>query len=295
MQAMSPLKPLDVFAKDYLTMAKEVAMQLAEKAVQHDVEAGLPIEEVAVLKESGLLLLPVPRQYGGAGATWPQLYKVVQTLANASGSIGQIYANHISLVHGPAAIGRLEQAEKYYYLTSEQNALWANALNTRDARLKMEATPYGFRVNGVKSFGTGVAVADINMIGAVMDGVETPMVFVIPGDRDGVSYHHDWHNMGQRRTTSGSYSFNDVQVSPEEILGPPPVPTSAFPTLIFLIAQLGKTYTYLGIAEGALNAAKDYTTLATRPWQTSGVDQASQDPYILQQYGELWAACQSAQ
>ncbi|NER82761.1 MAG: monooxygenase, partial [Leptolyngbya sp. SIO1D8] len=46
--------------------------------------------------------------------------------------------------------------------------------------------------------------------------------------------------------------------------------------------------------EGALNAAKDYTTLATRPWQTSGVDQASQDPYILQQYGELWADLQAA-
>ncbi|MEM1280362.1 MAG: acyl-CoA dehydrogenase family protein, partial [Cyanobacteria bacterium P01_H01_bin.152] len=70
--------------------------------------------------------------------------------------------------------------------------------------------------------------------------------------------------------------------------------TSALPALVFSIAQLGKTYTYLGIAEGALNAAKDYTLTQSRAWQGSGVDAASQDPYILQQYGELWAELQAA-
>ncbi|MBE7384211.1 MAG: acyl-CoA dehydrogenase family protein [Leptolyngbya sp. SIO1E4] len=294
MPAISPSKPLDIFAKDYLTVAQDVSAILAEQAAQHDAEAGLPIEEIATLKESGLLLLPIPRQFGGAGATWPQLYRVVQILANASGSIGQIYANHMTLVNVPAVLGRPGQDEHYYRLTAQSNALWANALNARDARLKIEATPEGFRVNGVKSFGTGVAIADFNLIGAAMDGAEDPVAFVIPGDRSGVSYNHDWHNMGQRRTVSGSYTFKDVQVSPDEILGPPPVPTSGFPTLVFLVAQLGKVYTYLGIAEGALNAAKDYTNLTARPWQNAGVDQASQDPYILQQYGELWADLQAA-
>ncbi|MEO0984161.1 MAG: acyl-CoA dehydrogenase family protein [Cyanobacteria bacterium J06639_14] len=294
MPATSTSKPLDILIKDYLTVAQDVATALAEKATQHDAEAGLPTEEVAALKASGLLLLPIPRQFGGAGATWPQLYRVVQTLAKASGSIGQLYANHIGLTHAAAAIGRPEQAAKYYQLTVQHNYLWANALNARDTRLKIEAAPYGFRVHGVKSFGTGVAIADLNLIGAVMDGVETPVVFVIPGDRQGVTYNHDWENMGQRRTVSGSYTFNDVQVSPDAIMGPPPVSSSAFPTLIFLVSQLGKVFTYLGIAEGALNAAKDYTNTQARPWLNSGVEHANQDPYILQQYGELWADLQAA-
>ena len=294
MQTVSSTQPADVFAKDYLTVAQEVAAAIAAEALGHDIDAGLPVEEVAQLKASGLLLLPVPREYGGAGASWPELYRVVQTLAGASGSIGQIYANHIGLVNAAVALGRPGQAEHAYQVTAQHNLLWANALNARDARLKIEAVGEGYRVNGVKSFGTGVAVGDINVIGAVMEGQEMPVVFIVPGDRDGVTYNHDWYNMGQRRTVSGSYYFNDVQVDPAEIVGPPANVTSALPALIFTIAQLGKTYTYLGIAEGALNAAKDYTLNQSRAWQGSGVEAASQDPYILQQYGELWAELQAA-
>lgn len=294
MQTTISSNTLNSLAKDYLTVANDVAAAIANHAIEYDTAAGLPTAEIAALKEAGLLLLPVPRACGGAGATWPQLYQVVQALASASGSIGQLYANHISLVNVAAAIGRPGQAEHYYQLTAQRNALWANALNSRDTRLTITATPDGLQAQGVKSFGTGVAIADINVIGACMDGVEDPVAFVIPGDRRGVTYNHDWHNIGQRRTVSGNYHFKDVAVSADEILGPPPVPTSAFPTLIFLVAQLGKVFTYLGIAEGALNAAKHYTNTQARPWQNAGVEKANQDPYILQQYGELWTDLQAA-
>jgi alkylation response protein AidB-like acyl-CoA dehydrogenase len=294
MQTTSPIAVTHIFARDYLTVAEEVAVNLAANGVQYDAEAGLPTEEISILKESGLLLLPVPREYGGAGATWPEMYRVVQILASGSGSIGQIYANHICLVNAAVALGRPGQAEQSYRLTAQHNLLWANALNARDGRLKLEANAYGFRAHGVKSFGTGVAVGDVNVIGAVMEGGDQPMVFTIPGDRQGVSYNYDWQNMGQRRTASGSYTFDNVQVNPEEIVGPPQDTTSAFPSLVFSLSQMSKVFTYLGIAEGALNAAKDYTLTASRPWQAAGVDQASQDPYILHKYGEMWADLQAA-
>jgi alkylation response protein AidB-like acyl-CoA dehydrogenase len=294
MQTTTLSTSLNVFVKDYFEVAQEVADAIAVNANQYDIEAGLPTEEIALVKAAGLLLLPVPREYGGAGASWPQLYRVVQILAGASGSIGQIYCNHIGLVNAAVPLGRPGQAAQAYQATAQQNLLWANALNARDARLKIETAPDGFRVNGVKSFGTGCAVGDLNVIGAVMAGVDMPIVFTVPGDRAGIHYNHDWHNMGQRRTVSGSYRFDDVPVSAEEIVGPPADTTSAFPTLVFTIAQLGKVYTYLGIAEGALHAAKTYTLTQARPWQTSGVEKASQDPYILQHYGELWAELQAA-
>ncbi|MEM6716713.1 MAG: acyl-CoA dehydrogenase family protein [Cyanobacteria bacterium P01_C01_bin.147] len=294
MQTVNSAQTYDVFVRDYLTVAQEVAAAIAAAAVGYDIEGGLPTAEVARLKASGLLLLPIPREYGGVGTSWPGLYKVVQILAGASGSIGQIYANHIGLVNAAVPLGRPGQAKQAYQVTTQQNLLWANALNARDARLKIEAVADGYRVDGVKSFGTGVAVGDVNVIGAMMDDSEVPVVFTVPGDRPGLTYNYDWHNMGQRRTVSGSYFFNDVFVSPDEIVGPPADVTSAFPALIFSVAQLAKVYTYLGIAEGALNAAKDYTLTQARPWQSAGVDAASQDPYILQQYGELWAELQAA-
>ncbi|PSN12892.1 monooxygenase [filamentous cyanobacterium CCT1] len=280
---------------DYLSVAAQVAERLAADAVNQDRSGELPTAEVEALKQSGLLLLPIPRQYGGAGATWPQVYQAVQALANAQGSVGQLYANHVSLVAVPEAIGRPGQAEHYYRLTAQHNLFWANAINGLDARLKITPAPEGgFRVNGVKSFGTGVAAADISLIGAMPEGGDQPLVFAMPKDRLGWAYNHDWDNMGQRRTASGSYRFENVVVNADELIGPPPVPESAFPTLIFLVSQMGKVFTYLGIAEGALKAARNYTISESRPWMFSGVESASQDPFILHRYGEAWVQLQAA-
>jgi hypothetical protein len=50
----------------------------------------------------------------------------------------------------------------------------------------------------LKSFGTGVVVADMRMFSAVQDGVEFPIFFVIPKDREGIRYNEDWMDeMGQ--------------------------------------------------------------------------------------------------
>ena len=279
---------------DYQAIAVNVAQALAENAVKRDREAGIPEEEIDILKKSGLLLLSIPQQYGGVGASWTEIYQVIKTISKADGSVGQLYTNHVSLVALGESGGRPEQAESLCRLTSYKNLFWANAVNGRDTRLKITPDGDNFLVNGVKSFGTGVAVGDINVIGAAQEGVETPIVFMLPKNREGMSYNYDWHNMGQRRTASGSYTFNNVRVTPDEILGPPIAPESAFSTAIFLVAQLAKTFVYLGIAEGALAAAKKYTLTHTRPWISSGVDRASADPFIMNHYGEFWTELQAA-
>lgn len=279
---------------DYRTIAAEAFSQLAATATERDMQAGAPDQEVQILRNAGLLKLPIPKAYGGAGAGWVESYQAVQTLAKADGSIGQLYANHICLVNMAQAMGRPGQAEQYYRLTATKNLFWGNAFNARDARLKIEPEGDHFRVNGVKSFGTGMVAADLRAITAMQDGVPMPIAFVIPKDRAGVVYNNDWHNMGQRRTASGSFTFNNVLVTPDELVGPPPNPNSAFMTLMFVVTQLSKVYVYLGIAEGALEAAKQYTLTSTRPWLTSGVEQAAKDPHILHQYGELWTELQAA-
>lgn len=280
--------------KDYKAIATALSQELAASAVERDCEAGIPDLEIQRLRDVGLLPLMVPREYGGAGATWVEAFKIVQELAKADGSIGQLYANHVNLSVVGQVVGTPAQAERYYRATAENHLFWANALNMRDTRLKIEPEGNHFRVNGVKSFGTGTVAADLRVIGAVQDGVPFPITFVLPKDREGVVYNDDWKNMGQRRTASGSYTFHNVLVTPDEILGPPPSPEGAFATFLFVVVQLTKVHVYLGIAEGAFEAAKEYTTTMTRPWITSGVDRASQDPYILHHYGELWTELKAA-
>ncbi len=280
--------------KDPIAVAASIARMLADSAVERDRKAGLPTKEVQYLKTAGLLPLVVPRQYGGLGATWGEAFKVVQTLSAAEGSIGQLYANQLILSVVSQTAGTPEQAERYYRATAEHHLFWGNAFNTRDTRLKIAPEGQHYRVNGIKTFGTGVAVADLRVFSAVQEGIDYPIVFILPREREGIIYNDDWDNMGQRRTASGSFTFQNVLVSADEVLGPPPYPESGFATVLFVVNQLAKTHVYLGIAEGAFEAAKTYTTTQTRPWITSGVDRATQDPYILHHYGELWVQLQAA-
>lgn len=285
---------LERVEKDYVITAVELSRELAESAVERDLRAGIPVEEIQRLRETGLLPLVVPKAYGGLGATWAEALKVVQTLSQADGSIGQLYGNHLNLTTLAEVSGTPAQADHYYRETAAHNLFWANAINTRDERLSIEPAGDQYRVNGVKSFGTGVIESDYRVFSAVQEGVELPVLFVIPRDREGLAYNDDWHNIGQRRTASSSFTFNQVYVAQDEILGPPPNPDGAFATFLGIVAQLTKTYIYLGIAQGALTAAKQYTLEQTRPWITSGVNSAAHDPYVLHHYGEFWVDLEAA-
>ncbi|NJL46630.1 MAG: monooxygenase [Leptolyngbyaceae cyanobacterium SM2_5_2] len=265
--------------------------QLSSSAVQRDKQSGLPEEEVHCLRASGLLPLVIPEAYGGVGANWVEALKVVQQVAKIDGSIGQLYSNQIILSMVPLINGNAEQADYYGRATAQHHLFWGNAFNTRDTRLTIEPAGEHFRVNGTKSFGTGAAIADLRIFSAVQEGIEFPIIFILPKEREGVIYNDDWDNMGQRRTASGSFTFHNVRVMAHEIIPPP---ATAFSTLLFVVNQLAKAYVYLGIAEGALTAAQGYTKTMTRPWLNSGVESATQDPYILHHYGDLWTQFQAA-
>ncbi|MEH1852618.1 MAG: acyl-CoA dehydrogenase family protein [Nostoc sp.] len=62
--------------KDYIDLATSLSKELAQSAVERDAKAGVPEEEINKLRESGLLPLIVPKQYGGIGATWIDALKV---------------------------------------------------------------------------------------------------------------------------------------------------------------------------------------------------------------------------
>jgi alkylation response protein AidB-like acyl-CoA dehydrogenase len=120
------------------------------------------------------------------------------------------------------------------------------------------------------------------------------LILALPTQREGVQLNHDWDNIGQRQTDSGSVSFNNVLIYPEEILGRRDETKQPFGTIRACLTQLNLTHIYLGIAEGALDSAKNYTRTQTRPWLTSGVEKATDDPYLLQHYGNLWVDLQGA-
>lgn len=280
---------------NYIALAKDLAAEFALTAIERDQRGGTPKQERDRIRESGLLKLVIPTSYGGIGENWITAFKISREFAKTDASIAHVYSYHNLSVIISHLLGSPEQKHLFYTETVRHNWFWCNALNPLDRRtfLAQEATHY--RLNGIKSFCSGSKDSDILPITATHQETGDFLVLAIPTQREGITIQDDWDNIGQRQTDSGSITFENVIVYPNEIFGSRTGNSKPFSTFRSLLTQLNLANIYLGIAQGAFEAAKNYTLPSSRPWLTSGVGSASQDPYILKHYGELWVDLQAAE
>ncbi len=281
-------------SQNYLDLAKSLAKEFAETAVVRDAKGGTPKHERDRLRQSNLLKLIVPTEYGGLGQSWITVLQITREFAKVDSSIAHVFSYHHLGVVIPHIFGSTEQKQRYYSETIHNNWFWCNALNPLDKRTTLTAENNYFRLNGIKSFCSGSQDSDILPITATHQETGELSIVVIPTQRQGVTVHDDWDNMGQRQTDSGSVTFENVLVYPEEILSSRDKPNQPFSTIRACLTQLNLANIYLGIAQGAFETAKTYTKTSTKPWLTSGVESATQDPYILQHYGKIWVDLQAA-
>ncbi|MBD2524939.1 acyl-CoA dehydrogenase family protein [Nostoc sp. FACHB-133] len=280
-------------SQNYLDLAKSLAKEFAETAVERDAQGGTPKHERDRLRQSNLLKLIVPTEYGGLGQSWITVLQITREFAKVDSSIAHVFSYHHLGVVIPHIFGSAQQKQRYYSETIHNNWFWCNALNPLDKRTTLTPENDYFRLNGIKSFCSGSQDSDILPIAATHQETGELNILAIPTQRQGVTVHHDWDNMGQRQTDSGSVTFENVLVYPEEILGSRDKANQPFNTIRACLTQLNLANIYLGIAQGAFEAAKTYTSTNTKPWLTSGVESATQDPYILQNYGKIWVDLQA--
>jgi len=273
---------------DYIALATALAQEFAKTAAERDAKGGTAKYERDRLRQSGLLNLIVPKEYGGVGETWIAALRIVREFAKVDSSIAHILGYHYLQVITPYVFGTPEQAERYYLATIRNNWFWCNALNPLDQNLTATPDQRNFRFNGVKSFCSGSVDSNVLVVSAYREDLSNSIVAVIPSNRTGITINGDWDNMGQRQTDSGSISFHNLLVLEDEVLTSPGPFSSPFTTLRTCLAQLNMANIYLGIAQGAFEVAKEYTTTKTKPWVTSGVESVTQDPYVLEHYGNMW-------
>jgi alkylation response protein AidB-like acyl-CoA dehydrogenase len=285
-------------AAEWIATAKDVAAKLAVDAVERDRGNATPYQEVQLLKDTGLVTLLGPAEHGGGGQTWDTAYRVTREIARADGSIGQLLGYHYLWAWAARLVATDDQISAVEELYTTSNFFFGGAVNPRDSDLTITEDGDNIVYNGHKSFSTGSKVSDLTVLEGILEGTEDHVFAIVPSEQDGIVFHDDWDNLGQRLTESGSVTITDVRVPWASAAGyvDRKFRPLTYNTLNVPAIQLVFTNFYLGIAQGALDAGLAYTRERTRPWPYGGDDKdaATEEWYILDGYGDLqaklWAA-----
>jgi len=285
--------------KSPLQIARALAADFALTAVERDGLGGTPKVQRDQLRDSGLLALIIPTEFGGLGANWQDTLLAVREIARADGSLAHVFGFQHLMLATVRLFSRPEQWQPWFEQTARLRWFWGNALNPLDTRNVCRPHEGWFEFSGKKSFCSGaldseMLIASANTVANATTGSGELVIAAIPTARSGINVIQDWDNIGQRQTDSGSVNFERVRVEPNELLTDPGPLSTPFSCLRPLIAQLILTNIYLGIAEGAFADARHYTLNEARPWHGAGVDSMADDPYVHGHYGEFWVQLESA-
>ncbi|MGW1894328.1 acyl-CoA dehydrogenase family protein [Streptomyces sp. NPDC002004] len=296
----------------WLQIAREVADDLATDAVARDRAGAVPSDEVARLREAGLLTLLVPAGHGGGGADWRTGYAVVRTVAAADGAIGQLLGSHYFLSTSARFFARPALATRIERQFAAEQWCWGGGVAGHEPSLTLTPARDGYVLKGHQGRAVGAGVADRLVVRAARSGTGEPLAVLVDPAHPGVVRGGDGDTFGQRLVAGDSVGFDSVPVAADDVFGslsPDVGVLSPFATLAAPVGRLVSVQLCLGIAEGVLAEAREYARAVTPPWERSLQPSwqhgtlptqpplqggPRQDPYALTAYGELAVAARSA-
>ena len=303
-----PSQALDASRRaDLDAVVSTLSARLAATAVVRDAAGGHAAAERQAIRDSGLLGLSIPPQFGGWGADWPTVLQVVRRLAQVDSALAHVLAFHHLQLATLALYGSTEQQHRHWRDTLKLGYFWGNALNPLDQRLLATEQAGGWLLHGTKSYASGSVGSDWLTISAHVthspawaDTAAAPegaamLVAVLPSQAAGVHVQADWDSFGQRQTDSGSVRFDHVFLRQADVLLAPGSAPTAHGSLRTPLAQLVLVNLYVGIAEGALAQGRDQLLAKPKPWFSAGVASALDDAVLQHRYGQLRVQLRAAQ
>jgi SfnB family sulfur acquisition oxidoreductase len=275
--------------QEALEVAHALAAEFRSGASQRDRERRLPWDEIEKFSASGLGGISVPRAYGGAEVSYRTLAEVFRVLCAADPALGQIPQNHFGILgvvaqHADAA----QKARIYADVLAGQRIGNAGpergTKNILEMKARLLETPGGYRLSGQKFYSTGALFAHWVPVKALDEQGRLLLVFVRRGT-PGLSIVDDWSGFGQRTTASGTVLLDNLAVAVENVL--PLYRLAEQAGIQGPVSQLIQAAIDAGIAEAAVDDAISFVRTRSRPWADSGVERASDDPYIIRDIGDL--------
>jgi alkylation response protein AidB-like acyl-CoA dehydrogenase len=277
---------------EWIKAARDLAASFRDLSNEADAHRRFPHEQQAALTASGLEKILVPEEYGGPGGTYMDQIKVSGILAEGDPCVAQMFHVHGIAVELVNLYADEDLKRELHARVLAESLRWTNAyseLSNKDIfNYSVTLTPVagGFRLNGKKFYSTGSLGGQEMYVTAVRsDSKQLTMCFVSV-DSEGLTIHDDWSGMGQVNTASGTTEFNDVFVPSNRVYDmsvDSPDPSDTFGPF----GQLAFSGIHVGIAKNALDDCVSHVRDRVRPWVHSGVDRATDDPYVRHTIGQM--------
>ena len=233
-----------------------------------DQQNEFPEDAVRKLGEMGLMGIPYPKEYGGAGLDILSYAIAVEELARVDGGSGVILSAHVSLGSWPIfAFGTEAQKQKYLVPLAKGEKIGAFGLTEPNAGSDAGGTETTavrkgdhYILNGGKIFITNAPKADTYVVFAVTTpdiGTRGISAFIVEKGWKGFYFGDHYDKMGIRSSTTAELIFDNVEVPAENLLGEE---GQGFKIAMATLdgGRIGVAAQALGIAQGAYENALAY-------------------------------------
>ncbi|HEU5139187.1 MAG TPA: acyl-CoA dehydrogenase [Bacillales bacterium] len=265
---------MDLTFTDEQEMMRKMVRDFAGKEIapiveNMDEEDEYPLEAIRKMGELGLMGIPIPEEYGGAGMDFTSYIIAIHELSKVSASFGVILSVHTSVGTNPILyFGTEEQKQKYvpklasgeyigaFGLTEPGAGSDAGSLTTRAVKKDDH-----YVLNGSKVFITNGEAADVFIVFARTNPDETGgsgvSAFIVDRDTEGFSIGKKEKKMGLNGSGTVEIVFEDAEVPVGNLLG---AEGEGFKIAManLDVGRIGIAAQALGIAEAALENATAY-------------------------------------
>ncbi|WP_411334153.1 acyl-CoA dehydrogenase [Metabacillus indicus] len=249
-------------------MVRDFAQAEIEPFVERMEKGEFPRDILRKMGSLGLMGIPVPEQYGGAGMDFTSYIIAIHELSKVSATVGVILSVHTSVGTNPILyFGTEEQKNKYipklasgeylgaFCLTEPGSGSDAGSLKTK--AVKKDGT---YILNGSKVFITNGGEADTYIVFASTNaeaGLKGISAFIVEKNTKGLVIGKDEHKMGLYGSRTVQLSFEDAEVPAENLLAEE---GEGFKIAManLDVGRIGIAAQSLGIAQAAFEKSVEY-------------------------------------
>ncbi|NGQ96226.1 acyl-CoA dehydrogenase [Brevibacillus sp. SYP-B805] len=276
-----------------LTEEQEMMRKMVRDFAQKEIAPFVPVMEeteefprhlVKKMGELGLMGIPVPEEWGGAGADFISYILAINEISRVSATLGVILSVHTSVATNPILyFGTDEQKRRFVTKMAAGEYLGAFALTEPGAgsdasRIRTMAVRQGdeYILNGSKIFITNAGEAQVYITFAVTDpaaGSKGISAFIVEKDTPGFTVGKKEKKMGLHGSNTAELIFENARVPAANLLGKE---GEGFKIAManLDVGRIGIAAQALGIAEAALEYATAYAKERHQFGQPIGKQQA---------------------